>query len=314
MKPLFMWAGGKSKLIKKYRAAEVLPEPESFNKYIEPFVGAGAMFIWAYQKNPTASFVINDLNSGIMNIYKAIKGDVSNFTEELDRLSEEYLVLPKGETNKALEKSLEKDWVKLFQKNPCRRYFYYRLRDQHAFEYEAWTKTKEAAVLYFLMKTGFNGVWQENKNTNNRFGTPSGLLNQKTEVYDIENVLKWSRALKTTHIMTGDFQETLSEVGEGSFVFLDPPYRGSFTQYETDFDDQIQQKVINYLNSSADKGAYVMMSNRDVGDGFFESRVGNNEMLYFDVTYTVGRRKKNEDGSFSAKKAKEILMIGKKSL
>ncbi len=157
------------------------------------------------KKNPTASFVINDLNSGIMNIYKAIKGDVSNFTEELDRLSEEYLVLPKGETNKALEKSLEKDWVKLFQKNPCRRYFYYRLRDQHAFEYETWTKTKEAAVLYFLMKTGFNGVWQENKNTNNRFGTPSGLLNQKTEVYDIENVLKWSRALKTTHIMTGDF-------------------------------------------------------------------------------------------------------------
>ena len=74
-------------------------------------------------------------------------------------------MLPKGETNKALEKSLEKDWVKLFQKNPCRRYFYYRLRDQHAFEYEAWTKTKEAAVLYFLMKTGFNGVWQENKNT-----------------------------------------------------------------------------------------------------------------------------------------------------
>ena len=91
MKPLFMWAGGKSKLIKKYRAAEVLPEPESFNKYVEPFVGAGAMFIWAYQKNPTASFVINDLNSGIMNIYKAIKGDVSNFTEELDRLSEEYM-------------------------------------------------------------------------------------------------------------------------------------------------------------------------------------------------------------------------------
>ena len=50
------------------------------------------------------------------------------------------------------------------------------------------------------------------------------------------------------------------------------------------------------------------MSNRDVGDGFFESRTGNNRLIYFDVTYTAGRRKKNEDGTHSAKKAREILM------
>ena len=53
------------------------------------------------------------------------------------------------------------------------------------------------------------------------------------------------------------------------------------------------------------------MSNRDVGDGFFESRLGDNNMVYFDVTYTAGRRKKNTDGSHSAKKAREILMIGR---
>ena len=53
-----------------------------------------------------------------------------------------------------------------------------------------------------------------------------------------------------------------------------------------------------------------MMSNRDVGDNFFEERVGKNDMVYFDVTYTAGRRKKTTDG-FEAKKAREILMIGK---
>jgi len=58
------------------------------------------------------------------------------------------------------------------------------------------------------------------------------------------------------------------------------------------------------------RGAYVMLSNRDVGDGFFEKRRGTNDLAYFDVTYTVGRRKKNEEGNFEAKKAKEILMIG----
>ena len=55
MKPLFMWAGGKTKMIKKYD--EYLPE--TFSKYVEPFVGAGAMFVWAYKKNPNANFVLN---------------------------------------------------------------------------------------------------------------------------------------------------------------------------------------------------------------------------------------------------------------
>ena len=91
---------------------------------------------------------------------------------------------------------------------------------------------------------------------------------------------------------------------------MDPPYRGSFTQYGVDFDDKMQNRVINFLNDSTSAGAYVIMSNRDVGDGFFESRTGNNRLIYFDVTYTAGRRKKNEDGTHSAKKAREILMIG----
>ena len=72
----------------------------------------------------------------------------------------------------------------------------------------------------------------------------------------------------------------------------------------------MQEDVINFLNDLTNKGAYAMMSNRDVGDNFFEDRVGNNDIVYFDVTYTAGRRKKVDDG-FEAKKAREILMIGK---
>ena len=62
-----------------------------------------------------------------------------------------------------------------------------------------------------------------------------------------------------------------------------------------------------------------MLSNRvveDEEDDFFESRRGKNEILYFDVTYTAGRRKQagvDEEGNtiFEAKKAREILMIGR---
>jgi len=65
--------------------------------------------------------------------------------------------------------------------------------------------------------------------------------------------------------------------------------------------------VLDYFNSAKDKGAYVLLSNRDIGDEFFEERLKNNKIHYIDVTYTAGRRKKTENG-FEAKKAKEILM------
>ena len=289
MKPLFMWAGGKTRLLKKYKERDVMPE--SFDTYVEPFMGAGAMFVWAYEQNPNARFVLNDYNPSIMNIYKAIRDDHDVFVGRLDELSAQYLPLEKA----------------------ARKEFYYNLRTEHAFDYEMWDQTEEAATLYFLMKTGFNGIWQINKNTNNRFGTPSGLLNQKDKVYDKDNVQEWHVALQHCRLMTGDFGETIGEVKENSFVFLDPPYRGSFTQYGVDFDDEMQNRVIKFLNDLTSAGAYAMMSNRDVGDGFFESRKGTNRLVYFEVTYTAGRRKKNEDGTHSAKKAREILMIGEQN-
>ena len=306
MKPLFMWAGGKNKMLKHYKPHL----PETFEKYVEPFFGGGAMFIWAYAKQPNAEFVINDVNDHIINIYKSIKSSPDLFCKKLDELSAEYLPLLKKQTNKKWEKKMEKDWAKLYELNPNRRYFFFKLRNEYAFDWQKWSKVEEGAVLYFLMKTAFNGVWQVNKNTGGRFGTPCGLLNQKDKVYDKKNVMLWHQALQNCTIMSGDFSDTLKHVEANTYVFLDPPYRGSFTQYETDFDDKLQEGVIKYLNDSVSQGAYALLSNRDVGDNFFEQRMGSNDLTYFDVTYTVGRRKKNEEGNFEAKKAKEILMIG----
>jgi len=60
MKPLFMWAGGKTRLLKKYQESNGLPA--NFDSYVEPFLGGGAMFVWAHNKNPSAQFYLNDSN------------------------------------------------------------------------------------------------------------------------------------------------------------------------------------------------------------------------------------------------------------
>jgi len=306
-KPLYMWAGGKTRMLKKY--ADLLEEV-TFDKYIEPFFGGGAMFIWAYKRNPKAEFIINDINPGIMNIYSAIKDDCGSFTKVMDTLSEEYLALPKGDTDKAFEKENGKDWDKLYRLRPCRRYFYFNLRQKHAYSYQGWGATKEAAVLYFLMKTGFNGLWQENINTNGRFGTPAGLLNQTEKVYDKDVVGWWHDALQNCTILNDDFGVTRQHIDSGTFLFMDPPYRDSFTQYETDFNDDEQRRVIGLLRACDATGGTGWLSNREAGDGFFEENASEFEMHKFPVTYTAGRRKKVDDG-FEAKKATEVLLVTK---
>ena len=54
----------------------------------------------------------------------------------------------------------------------------------------------ESATLYFLMPTGFNGIFQTNTK-NGRYGTPCGLLNQKKQVFDREVVKWWLDAWQT---------------------------------------------------------------------------------------------------------------------
>jgi len=285
MKPLFIWAGGKNKMLKKYMPCL----PENFDKYIEPFFGGGAMFIWAYKKNPKAQFIINDSNPSIVSVYREIKHNLVSFQLRLDELEKQYLPLSHAD----------------------RKIWFYALRHEHAYDYEKWSKTEEAATLYFMMKTAFNGIWQINKNTNNRFGTPFGLGKQKDKVYDREIVKWWHDALQNTVIFCNDFEPVVREyASQNSFVFMDPPYRDSFTQYNTDFNDSEQERVIGCLQHCGEVGATGWLSNRDSGDNFFEDRWDADKIKYFDVTYTAGRRKKTENG-FVAKPAKEVLLTTK---
>ncbi len=284
MKPLFIWAGGKSKMLKHYKSFM----PDDVKTYCEPFFGGGAMYINVINKHNPKELIINDINSDIVRIYKTIKSDCEDFTKVLDELSADYL---------PLDKAGRKD-------------FYYSLRHKHAYDYVSWDSTKEAAVLYFLMKTGFNGIYQVNKNTNDRYGTPSGLLNQRAKVYEKDVVLWWNKSLQNTQILSGDWKEcvTYVEDEENNFVFLDPPYRGSFTSYGQEFSDDDQIDLVKYVEKN--QNTKVFLCNRDIGDDFYENNVKSAFIDKFPVTYTAGRRKKTDVG-FEAKPATEVLIRNK---
>lgn len=290
MKPLYIWAGGKNKMIPKYQSSPSIPY-RGYDTYVEPFFGGGAMMIHIYENNPNVKrFVMNDINPEIVGLYQAIKTDVELFKERMNQLESEWLPL-----------NIEQ-----------RQEFFYKLRDEYTLRWTQWSNTEESATLYFLMKTAFNGIWQTNQASNERFATPVGLCNQTTKVYDRWNVDEWHTFLQKVDIYCGNWSDCVSKVeDESAFYFMDPPYVDSFTTYGQVFDTTEQLKLLNFCHSEDAQGNIVFFCNRDDGSDIWSANQGNLGLEHYDIKYTVGRRATEEDGSRSAKKATEILLYSK---
>ena len=277
-------------MIPKYKESPSIPV-DGYTTYVEPFFGGGAMMIWVKENCPNVKkYVLNDVKEELVGIYTAIKNDLDLFLLRMDQLSQQYLPLNKTD----------------------RKTFYYNLREEYTQNWKQWTPTEESATLYFLMKTAFNGIWQETKTSNGRFATPSGLLDHKTKVYDKDNVLEWHHFLQNVDIRCGDWKTACSNINDRAFYFMDPPYRDSFTSYGEGFTDQDQEDLIDFCVQQDLKGNYVFYCNRDdADDGFFDSHRKQLERKNYDIKYTAGRRKKTDTGH-EAKQAKEILLYSPK--
>ena len=284
-----MWAGGKNKMIPKYIVSPGIPT--GYDTYVEPFFGGGAMMIHMFNTNPEIKrFVLNDINPEIVGLYTAIKTNIDDFLKHLDVLCGEYL--PKDKAD--------------------RKVYYYQIRDQYTKYYHDWSKVKESATLYFLMKTSFNGIFQSTKAAKGRFATPCGLLNQTTQVYDRDNVIEWHNFLQKVDIYSGDWKEcVIKNNKEKTFFFMDPPYRDSFTQYGQNFTDEHQIEVIDFCKKADKEGHLVYFCNRDANDTFYDDHREDLEIEYYDVSYTAGRRATDESGNKTAKSAREILLYSK---
>lgn len=151
---LFMWAGGKSKMMPKY--APLFSDAIRFLPLVEPFVGGGAMFN-SLVSEPRKS-VIADINAELIGLYRLVQKDPA------------YLIAQMAD--------LEQRWMPLA--GPERKEFYYALRRKYWLAAAGHEKT---ALLYFLMKTCFNGIWQTSKEAGGQFGTAAGLTNKTGRVF-----------------------------------------------------------------------------------------------------------------------------------
>ncbi|MBK7097468.1 MAG: DNA adenine methylase [Sphingobacteriales bacterium] len=83
--PFLKWVGGKRQLMPSI--IEYLPENIKNYKYIEPFIGGGAVLFKLQPKNA----IINDFNEELINVYKVIKNNLDELiTDKKHKNEAEY--------------------------------------------------------------------------------------------------------------------------------------------------------------------------------------------------------------------------------
>ncbi len=91
------WAGGKGQLLD-----QLIPLfPKKFNRYIEPFVGSGAVLFYILQKYPDKDAIISDVNDELITAYRIVKERVEELIKKLKDGS--YSATPRGKGLRILD-------------------------------------------------------------------------------------------------------------------------------------------------------------------------------------------------------------------
>ena len=259
VKPFVKWAGGKTSLvpqITKYFPFEL--KNGKIEKYIEPFVGGGAVLIDILQKYDVEQAYAFDINKDLINCYNVIKYKVEDLIQKLDKKEKEFL-------------SLEIDG-----RQKC----FYNIRTKYnSYFLNTELDVERASEFIFLNKTCFNGLYRVNKS--GKFNVPFGKYKNPT-ICDSRNLRNLSILFENTIFKCGDYKESESLIDEKAFVYFDPPYRplsvtSGFTSYtKEDFNDENQKELAKYYNKLNVKNAKLMLSNSnpkniDENDDFFEN-------------------------------------------
>lgn len=235
VRPFLKWVGGKGRLLDQLAKYY----PKSYNKFYEPFVGGGAVF---FSLKPDTAY-ISDTNKKLVDAYVRIRDDVDLLTAELLELEKKYHAIDDNELQKE---------------------FFYNAREQ--FNSPDTPDSDKVALLIFLNKTCFNGLYREN--SKGGFNVPFGKY-KNPKICDASNLLKVSESLKHATISCASFEEAVKSAGNDDFVYFDPPYHpvsatSSFTSYGADdFGIADQEKLRDIFVELSNRGCKVMLSNSD---------------------------------------------------
>jgi DNA adenine methylase len=245
-RPLLKWAGGKRQLLPALRGFY----PVAFKRYIEPFFGSGAVFFDLHavgRLEGKRAWLVDD-NADLIGCYRMLISRTDEVIAELRQLA-------------AAHGARGSD-------------FYYEVRDTrfNPMRASSGAYTPElAAMLIYLNRTGFNGLFRLNKA--GEFNVPAGRY-ANPRIVDEMHLQQVATALRTRGVtlVHGSFDGALAEAGKGDFIYCDPPYAplsrtACFANYTAKgFTIHDQTRLQQALVAAAERGAHVVLSNSSAAD------------------------------------------------
>lgn len=280
VKPFLKWAGGKGQLLKEIEKYYPF-ENSNITKYAEPFVGGGAVLFDILDKYDLDEIYISDINAELINTYVVIYKHIDALLELLEKYQNEYVPL---ETGARKEYYIQK-----------RSRFNYLKSNGNEKE-----NIEKAALMIFLNKTCFNGLYRVNKK--GLFNVPMGTYKNPL-ICDEKNLRNVSEKIRKAKIVCGDYKQSADFIDEHTFVYFDPPYRpitetASFTAYsENLFDDEKQIELAEFVEFINSKGAKITVSNSDPknsnkDDDFFDELYKNYNIKRVQATRMINSNSK----------------------
>ncbi len=221
------WAGGKYSLSDVI--GKMLPESE---RLIEPFVGAGSIFL----NSDFDHYLLNDINQDLINLYKILQHSSQRYIDDVLKLFS-----PENNTADA----------------------YYQFRKEFNESDDPYFRS---LIFLYLNRHGYNGLCRYNKSGG--YNVPFGKYKRP---YFPEKELFYfaEKAQKATFICEG-YRATIAKAVVNDVIYCDPPYvplskTASFTSYAGNgFGLDEQADLANAAEEvTRVNGASVLISNHD---------------------------------------------------
>ena len=246
--PLF-YVGDKYKLMEEISTYF----PANIDKFVEPFVGGGSVFM----NTEAEQFYLNDIDSYIIGLHKYLckaANKRNSFIIDLEVIIKEY-----GLSYSYKEDNIPTELKRRYKKT------YFAKYNKEAYEQMRSDFNESSkdnmSILYLLLIYGFNRMLRFNKSGD--FNLPVGNVDFNSNVASALDDYFQEVKNKKPKWYNLDYKVFLKklQLSENDFIYLDPPYLITFSEYNKLWNEQDEIELLQLLDELNERSIRFAISN-----------------------------------------------------